>query len=106
MRCCLATKWRGRLCIYETVAVASDSSFERETKSSIRVQEKDRHLQFRLFDAVGLTHHTSSIRDLTVENPSGLVGKFRAYMLGDGSNDEGIAFSLRTMRGGDGVALQ
>src|ERR1700761_8754618 len=96
--------------IYETVAVAGSSSFERKTKSPVRVQEKDRHLQFRLFDVVSsigvgmrspqsLRHHTSSTYDPSVEYPSVLVGKLSADMLGNGINDEGFAFSSRMIGG-------
>jgi hypothetical protein len=117
MCCCLGTKWCGKLRIYQSVAVASNSCFERKAKCPVRVQEKDRHLQCRLCDVVSsvgngmrgpqsLRHHTSSTHDPTVEHPSGLVGKLRVDMLGHVSNDEGIAFSPTVVRGGDGVALQ
>jgi hypothetical protein len=96
--------------------MASSSSLERKAKSPIHVQEEDGHLQFRLRDVLssigegmrgpqGLRHHTSSTYDPTVEYPRVLVGKLRADMLRNDSDDEGIAFSPRMMRGGDGVAL-
>jgi hypothetical protein len=99
------------------MAVTSDSGSEREAKSPIRVQEEDRHLQFRLFDVVssvgngmrgpqGLRHHSSSTHDPTVEYPGRLVGRLTSDILRNGSDNEGIAFSSRIMRGGDVVAFQ
>lgn len=117
IRGCKGAKWRRRLRIYETVASASNSSIERNAKSPVRVLEKDRHLQWCLFDVLspvdvggrgpqGLRDHSSSTHDHSVEYPTVLVGKLISDMWRNGGDNERIAFSPSMTRGGHDVALQ
>jgi hypothetical protein len=114
MCCCLGTKWRAILSMYESVASAAHSGFERKAKAPVRVHEEYRQLQLRLCDVLssvgdgmrgpqGLRHHGTGTHDPTVKYPSVLVGKLSLDMMRNRSDDEGIAISTG---GGDGIALQ
>ena len=111
---CLRAKWRTILSMYESVASAAHSGFERKAKAPIRVDEEDRQLQLRLCDVLssvgdgmrgpqGLRHHGTGTHDPTVKYPGVLVGKLRLDVRRNRSDDEGIAISTG---GGDGIALQ
>jgi hypothetical protein len=117
MGCYLATQRRGILRVYESLAPASHRSFESKAKASVRVQEEDRQLQFRLRDVLSyvgngmrnpqsLRHHSSTAHNHTVEYPSVLVGELISDMLGNGWDNEGNAILPRMTRGGDVVVLQ
>ncbi len=90
------------------MASATDCGLESKAESSIRVQKKDGHLQFCVFDVMfsigngvrnpqNLGHHSSSTHDPTVKHQRVLIGK---------SDDEGAAISFQTIRSRDSVALQ
>jgi len=88
---------------------ATNSGLESEAESSVRVQEKDGHLQLCIFDmlfSIGngvwspqdLGNHSSDAKHTTVKPPGGLIGRV---------DDERAAIWLRTIRGSkDGIALQ
>ena len=96
---------------------ASDGCFERKTKSPVRVQEKDGHLQFRILDVVfsignavrnpqGLRNHSSDTHNATIEHPSVLVGKLNSDIFRNRGNDERAALCPREIRSRNGVPLQ
>ena len=117
LRCSLGTKWRGILCIQEGMASASDGYFERKTKSPVRVQEKDGHLQFRILDVVfsignvvrnpqGLRNRSSDTHNATIEHPSVLVGILNSDIFRNRGNDERAALCPREIWSRNCVPLQ
>jgi hypothetical protein len=90
------------------MALATNSGLESKTESSVRVQEKDGHLQLCILDVLtsigdcvrnprDLGDHSSDAQDTTVKHPRGLIGKV---------DDERTALWPNTIRGRDGIALQ
>lgn len=90
------------------MASTTNSSLESKAESSVRVHEKDGHLQFCILDvcfSIGngvwnpqdLGNHSSDIQDRAVEHPRVLIG---------GVDDERTAVWPKVIRCRDGIALQ
>jgi hypothetical protein len=88
--------------------LAANSSLESKPESSVRVQEKDGHLQFCILDVLSsvgngvrnpqvLGDHSSDTQDTAVEHPRVLIGK---------ADDERAAVWSKAIQGRDGIALQ
>jgi hypothetical protein len=90
------------------MASTTNSGLESKAESSIRVLEKDGHLQFCILDVLssigngvgspqGLGNHRSDSQDTTVKHPRGLIRKVE---------DERTAVCPKAIRGRDGLGLQ
>jgi hypothetical protein len=90
------------------MASTTDSGLESEAESSVRVQEKNGHLQLCILDVLSsvgngvgdpqdLGDHSPDTQDTTVKHPRVLIGEV---------DDERTAVWPNTIRCGDSIALQ
>ena len=104
----LGAKWCGTLGIYEGMGSTTNSALESKTESSVRVLEKDGHLQLCILDMLSsigngvgnpqdLGDHSSNIPDAAVEHARILIGKV---------DNERTTVRPNTIRCRDGIALE